>query len=55
MTCTVSANPSSQVRWSAVAQSENDFYSVLDDTSVRPANTVCCVLRWFERDHDYQY
>jgi len=40
VTCTVSANPSSQVTWSAVVQSRDDFYSVLDDASVSTTSTV---------------
>ena len=46
MTCTVSANPSGRVTWSAVVQSHGDFYSVLNDASVKITSSVrlCCAI-----------
>jgi len=41
MTCNVSANPGSQVTWSAVVQSEDDnFYRIIDDRSVSVTSAV---------------
>ena len=40
ITCTVSANPSSRVTWSAVVQSDDDSYGVHDDASVRVNSAV---------------